>query len=294
MNQIDVLVTGGTGSIASQALRNLLAKKDLRVRAMIPDLRKAKWVADAGGEVIEGDLDHGDVVRRALDGVSTLALITPATERAGEQCARIVSLSKQAGVRKVVRLSAIKASESGPTESTRQHGVVERLIRESGMSFVFLRPNYLMQNLLNSLRMIVSQGRFYAGVGDARIGLIDARDVGDSMAAAALSDAFDGSFFELSGPKSITLSTVAAVIGSALGRKVEYVAVAPEAVRDALGCCDQDDWTTQEVVAYSKAYAKGLGDFVTNSVELLNHRPPRYIEHFAREIFAPAAMSLSG
>lgn len=294
MNHIDVLVTGDSGYVGSQTLRTLLTNKDLKVRVIVRDLAKAKWVADAGGELIEGDLEDVAILSRALKGVSTLVLITPATEHASEQCARVVRLSEQAGVRKVVRLSAIKASESGPTEHSRQHGLIERLIRESGMSFVFLRPNYLMQDLLNSLGTIVRQGKLYAGVGDARIGLVDARDVGDSMAAAALSHAFDGSVFELSGPTSVTLSTVAAVIAGAIGRRVEYVAVAPEMAGYALRWCGQDDWSAQLLVAYSWAYAKGFGDFVTNSVEFLNHRPARHIEQFAREVFAPAAMSLSG
>ena len=293
MTQIDVLVAGGFGDVARQTLRVLLAKKDVRVRALVRDLGEAKWVADAGGELIESGTEHTDILSRALRGVSTLALITPTAERAWEQCARTVRLATLSGVRKVVRLSAIKASESGPTENTRQHGVIERLIRESGMSFVLLRPNYLMQNLLNNVDSVVSQGKLYAGVGDARIGLVDARDVGDSMAVAALSDAFNGSVFELSGPKSVTLSTAAAVIGSAMGRKVEYVAVPPELVGEAVGSIDQDHRSAEEAVAYSRAYAKGLGDFVTNSVEVLNQRPPRSLEQFAREIFAPAAMRVS-
>jgi uncharacterized protein YbjT (DUF2867 family) len=293
MNRVDVLVTGGTGKVGSQTLRALLSKKELNIRALVRHLADARWIVESGGELIEGDLDNARVLSRALSGVSTVALISPPSERAAEQCARVIALSKQQGVRKIVRLSTIKASETGPTEETRQHGVTERLIRESGMNFVFLRPNYLMQNLLGSLGPIIAQGKLYAGLGDARIALIDARDVGDAMASAILTDAFDGSAFELSGPKSITLSTAAAVIGSALGRKVKYVAVAPEVAGDMLRWSGEDDWAAQLVVSYSRAYAKGFGDFVTDSVKILNQNAPRDITSFAWEVFVPAANSFS-
>ncbi|MBV8741899.1 MAG: NmrA family NAD(P)-binding protein, partial [Sinobacteraceae bacterium] len=218
-------------------------------------------------------------------------LITPASARAAEQAGSIVPIASEAGVQKIVRLSAIKASEQGPTDNTRQHGITERVIRESGMRFVFLRPNYYMQNLLASLGSIAGEGRLYAGMGAAKFALIDARDVGDAVAAAVLSDQFDGSALELSGPQSIGQSDVAAAIGSVLGRPITYVAVPPEAAGEAVRAFGFDDWTVKLIVDYSRAYASGFGDFVTDSVQLLTGNAPRDIRSFAREILMPLVRS---
>jgi uncharacterized protein YbjT (DUF2867 family) len=293
MNKIDVLVTGGTGKVGSQALKSLLATKTLKVRALVRNPAKAQWIADMGGELVEGDLDDIAAVNRAMVDVQTLVLITPAGARAAETAGKAIASAKRAGVQKIVRLSAIKASEDGPTDNSRQHGITERLIRESGMRYVFLRPNYFMQNLLGSLGSIVGEGKLYAGVGDGRIALIDTRDVGDALAAAAMSDRFDGLALELSGPKSIGHGTVAEEIGKALGRTVTYVAVPPEAAGEAVRAFGVDDWTVQVIVDYSRAYSKGFGDFVTDSLQSLTGRAPRDIGTFAREVMAPTANSMA-
>jgi uncharacterized protein YbjT (DUF2867 family) len=292
MSTIDVLVTGGTGNVGSQTLKSLLANKNLKVRALVRNPAEAQWIADLGGELVKGDLDDTAAVSRAMIDVQTLALITPAGAHASAQAGKVIALARQAGVQKVVRLSAIKASEEGPTDNTRQHAITERAIRESGMRYVFLRPNYYMQNLLGSLGSIVGEGKLYAGMGDAAIALIDARDVGDAMAAAVLSEQFDGSALELSGPESIGHSAVAAVIGKALGRNVTYVAVPPDAAGEAVRAFGLDDWTVQIIVDYSRAYSKGFGDFVTDSVQSLTGQAPRDIGTFAREIISPAAKSM--
>jgi uncharacterized protein YbjT (DUF2867 family) len=289
---IDVLVTGGTGNVGRQALKSLLGTKRLKVRALVRNPATTQWISESGGEIVEGDLDDTASVVRALRDVKTLLFISPAGARSAEQANPLVTLAKQAGVQKVVRLSAIKASEDGPTDNTRQHALTERAIRESGMRYVFLRPNYFMQNLLGSVGSIVGEGRVYAGMADAGIALIDARDVGDALAAAALTDRFDGSVQELSGPKSITHGEVAAAIGSVLGKEVAYVPLPPEAVGENLRALGVDDWTAQLIVDYSRAYARGFGDFVTDSVQQITGHAPRNIATFAAEVILPMTKSI--
>ncbi len=293
MSKIDVLVTGGTGNVGSQALKSLLSNKGLKVRALVRNPAKAQWIADLGGELVEGDLDDAAAVSRAMVGVKTLALITPSSAHAAALAGKVIVIAKQAGVEKIVRLSAIKAAEDGPTDNTRQHGITERAIRESGMRYVFLRPSYFMQNLLGSMGSIVGEGKLYAGMGDGAVALIDTRDVGDALAAAVLTDKFDGSALELSGPRSIGHSEIATAIGKTLGRNVTYVAVPPEAAGEAVRAFGLDDWTVQIIIDYSRAYAKGFGDFVTDAVASLTGQTPRDIETFAREVISPAVKSMA-
>jgi NAD(P)H dehydrogenase (quinone) len=112
------------------------------------------------------------------------------------------------------------------------------------------------------------------------------------LAAAALSDRFDGSALELSGPKSITHGEIAAAIGTALGRNVTYVPLPPEAVGEAMRALGLDDWTAQLIVDYSRAYTKGFGDFCTDSVQQLTGHEPRSIATFAAEVMLPMAKSM--
>ena len=126
-NPQSVLVTGATGSVGSDLIQNLLAKPGLRLRALVRDPAKARALADRGVELATGSFEDPASLVAAMTGIDTLALITAAGAPAADQAASAITAAKQAGVRKIVRLSAIKASADGPTDNTRQHGRTEKL-----------------------------------------------------------------------------------------------------------------------------------------------------------------------
>ena len=107
----------------------------------------------------------------------------------------------------------------------------------------------------------------YFGAGEARMGMIDTRDVADAAVAAAMSDRFDGETLELTGPDSIDYHAAAAAIGRGLGREVTYVPVPPDAVAQAVRQSGADEWGTAGIIRdYCTAYSKGWGDFTTGEV----------------------------
>jgi NAD(P)H dehydrogenase (quinone) len=283
-----VLVTGATGSVGSELARILSTTPGLRVRAMVRDIAKARPLADVGVELVAGTFEDPASLVAAMTGIDTLALITAAGAHAADQASRAIAAAKQAGVRKIVRLSAIKASVDGPTDNTRQHARTERELRESGLVYVALRPSFFMQNLVGLAASVPTDGKLYAGVGTGKVAMIDTRDVAEAMAAAVTSATYDNQALELSGPASVSFAEVAAALAAALGRPVEYIAVPPAAAGEALRKFGADDWTVQLMTDYFTAYGKGFGDFVTDLVPRMTGHPARGIEAFAREAFATA------
>jgi len=256
---------------------------------MVRDPAKLAWATSRGAQVVQGDLDDNTSIAHAMDRIQTLVLITPPGPRAAEQAGRVLDIAKQANVQRIVRLSAIKASEDGFTDNTRQHAITERDIRDSGIRHVFLRPNYFMQNLLGGLGPMLTEGVLYAGMGEGRIGLIDARDVGEALAAAVSNESFDGTALELSGSASLGHGEVAAQFAQVLGREIVYVPVPPEAAGEAVRALGLDDWTIRLITDYCLAFSGGFGDFTTDGVHALTGRQPRDIATFAREVLAPMA-----
>ena len=65
-----VLITAATGRQGGATARALLSKGDTRVRAMVRDLEtpKARALADAGAELVVGDLDDPNSLRAACSG----------------------------------------------------------------------------------------------------------------------------------------------------------------------------------------------------------------------------------
>ena len=288
-----ILVTGGTGKVGAALLAALNDRPGIRVRALVRDAAKARALAAQGTETLVGSFESTSSVEQAMLGVDTLALITTPSAQALEQATRVIALAAKAGVRKVVRLSAIGASEDGFTDNARQHGRIERTIDESGMTYVFLRPQYFMQNLLGSASSVVAEGKLYAGVAQGKIAMIDSRDVAASMEAALFCETFDGQALELTGPVSLSHDDIAAELGDALGRQVVYVPVSPEAAGEVVRALGADDWIARLIADHSRAYANGSGDFVTGNVEALTGRPPRTLRQFAREVFRPLAQNLA-
>jgi uncharacterized protein YbjT (DUF2867 family) len=282
------LVTGATGKTAELVIEQLRAK-GADVRALVRDVAKAAPLKAKGAELAQGDFDQPEALARALEGVTSVFLVTPAHQDASGMVDRFLAVAtKSPSTPRIVRLSAIKGSEHGPTDNTRTHGRADRAIQDSGLPYVILRPNYFIQNVFGSAESIMTSGMMFQGMGDGRLGFIDVRDIADVAVAVLLDHAWDRGIYELTGPASVSFHDVAREIGAALGREVKYVPVTPEQVRETILKMGWGDWAAGVMADYSAAYARGWGDFTTTFVEKISGHPARSVAQFAREVLAPA------
>ena len=283
-----IVVTGATGTIGRRVVEGLIAQKT-PVIALLRNASKGAPLEAIGARIAIGSFDDRASLVKAFTGADTLVLITASNARADEQTMSAIAAAKTADVRKIVRISALKADPNGPTDNTRQHGRTEAALKASGLEYVILRPHLFLQNLLGSLPTILGEGKVYFGVGDGRMGMVDTRDVSDAAVVAATTDMHDGATLELTGPASIDYHAVASAIGSGLGREVSYVAVPPAAAGEAMRRFGADEWTVGVVRDYCTAYSSGWGDFTTDHVERITGRAPRSVDDFVRDVLAPAA-----
>jgi uncharacterized protein YbjT (DUF2867 family) len=286
----NIVVTGATGTIGRRVVEGLIAKK-ASVVALVRDAAKGAPFESMGAKTAIGTFEDPGSLEKAFAGADTVVLITASNGGAEEQSKNALAAAKKANVRKIVRISALKADPDGPTDNTRQHGRTEAAIKASGMTYVILRPHLFLQNLFGSLSTILSQGKIYFGVGTGKMGMIDTRDAADAAIAAATTDAHDGQVLELTGPASIDYNEVAAAVGRGLGREVTYVAVPPEAAGEAVRGFGADEWTVGIIQDYCRAYAKNWGDFTTDNVQRVTGHPARSVDDFVREVLAPAAQA---
>jgi uncharacterized protein YbjT (DUF2867 family) len=289
----NIVVTGATGTIGRGVVEGLIAKK-APVVALLRDASKGTPLEAIGARLALGTFEDRASLAEAFTGADTVVLITAANARADEQAMSAITAAKNGNVRKIVRISAVKADPNGPTDNTRQHGRTEAALKASGLTYVILRPLLFLQNLLGSLPTIMAEGKVYFGVGDGRMGMVDTRDVSDAAVVAATTDVHDGATFELTGPASIDYHAVASAIGRGLGREVTYVAVPPAAAGEAMRRFGADQWTVGIIRDYCTAYSNGWGDFTTDHVERITGHAPRSVDDFVRDILAPAAQETLG
>jgi uncharacterized protein YbjT (DUF2867 family) len=203
-----------------------------------------------------------------------------------------IEAAAAAGVRRIVKLSAATAEPGSSVAFWDWHGRVEQHLMASDIASVILRPSWYMSNLLAAAEQAAGEGRLYAPAGEARIAMIDPRDVGAAAAAVLSSASHDGRTYVLTGPGAITFAQVAAELSAATDSEVEFVDVPDEGARQGMIQRGVSDFVAEQVVRSFAMLRQGAAEQVTATVESLTGSPARDFAAFAHDharLFAPAA-----
>jgi uncharacterized protein YbjT (DUF2867 family) len=284
MRDKTVLVTGATGAVSTALLGALKGRPGLKLRALVHDPAKGQALEKNGIEVVAGDLEEPDTLPGAFDGVDILFLLTPASALEPSMGSNAVTAARKAGVKHIVRNSAIKAAHDAPNRNGRLHALVEESVKASGIPWTILRPHYYMQNLLSSAGSVASDGVLNMNMGDAPVGMIDARDVG-VIAAKVIEDPgrHTGKVYTPTGPEETTMGQAAKDLSQVLGRPINYVALPQDAARQAMLGFGLPRWFVGNVVDYGTAYSEGWGDFTTNDFKEVTGQQARSFKQFATD-----------
>ena len=278
-----ILLTGATGTVG-RALTHRLIQDRVPVRLFVRTPEKAASYESATVEIVEGDLSDKASIERALEGVETLFLLTnPGPEQVALQ-RNAVEAAQEAGVQHIVKVSALGAHPDARIALGRWHSETEQHIRDTDLAYTFLQPHSFMQNLLASAPLIQAQGQFYGVAGDARMSLVDARDVA-AVAARVLEAPGDhvGETYVITGPEGITYAEAAEQLGEARGEPVTYVNVPPEAYRQGLVDAGLPTWLADDLTALGTYFATGKAAEVSPVVEDLTGAPGRSFRQFAHD-----------
>ena len=290
MGEKTVLVTGATGTVSTALLGALKGKPGLKLRALVRDPAgaKAQALEKDGVEVVAGDLEEPDTLTEAFEGIDIMWLLTPASALEPSMGSNAVTAARKAKVGHIVRNSAIKAGHDAPNRNGRLHALVEESVKVSGIPWTILRPHYYMQNLLSSAGSVASDGMLYMNMGQGRVGMIDARDVGVFGAKIIESpERHAGKTYNPTGPAVTTMAEAADTLGQILGKRVNYIALPPEAAQQAMIGLGLSRWFVGNVVDYGRVYSDGWGDFVTSDFRDVTGQEARSFRQFAMD-FAPA------
>jgi uncharacterized protein YbjT (DUF2867 family) len=273
-----ILVTTA-GKVGAEAAR-LLAARGEPVRVLVRDPEKATALAEAGAEIIQGDLEVPATIDRAMQGVSAVVLVSPAIPA---QELNVVASAVRAGAGHVVKITS-KASADSPIARRRGQAEIERGLIASGLGYTLLRNNAYMQNFLMSAPSIAKTSSFGSAAGDGRVGMIDARDVAAVAAQiAAAPGPHAGKTYWPTGPEAITFAGAAAALSKLLGRPVTFQPLTVEEQTQAMvdiGLPESLAAMNAQAVAL---FADGDADYVTDDVRSITGRPARTFGQFAAD-----------
>ncbi len=213
-----ILVTGATGNVGSAIVAQLAAAGH-PVRALTRDPTRAR-VPD-GAQVVAGDLERPETLANALAGVRAAHLLLPR-----DHGQAFVTAAVEAGVERIVVLSSSAADYHNPENAIcRAHQAGERVVRDSGLAWTFLRPGGFASNALAWAPGIRAANLVRAPFVDTSSALIDPRDIAAVGVAALTQDGHAGKVHTLTGPKAYTVREQVAAIGAAIGREIRLEAL---------------------------------------------------------------------
>ncbi len=276
-----ILVTGGTGTIGRSLLEEL-SRRGERTKAL--SRNPPTDLALPGIEWIQGDLSEPRGAATHFEGVDRFFLLTGNGEELVRLQKNAIELAADAGVSRIVKLSALGATDHSNSVIGVWHWVVEETLRDSGVPWTILRPHVFMQNILDQRESIRTVGVVRSPAGDAEIPMVDTRDVAAVAAVVLTEKGHEGKRYTLTGPQPISWNGVAATLTRVLDRPVEHRAESEPEAFLRLHEAGLPAWHIGAQLALAEYQRRGGGtDIVTDAVERITGTPARSFEEFARD-----------
>jgi uncharacterized protein YbjT (DUF2867 family) len=219
-----ILVTGATGNIGSALVKELHARGAGPLRGLTRD--RARVSFPDGVEAVEGDFADADSLKRALDGVRSMFLVS----RLGPD-ADVLHAARRAGVEHVVLVSSITVQSHPHLGPAAENFAVEQLLETSGMDWTILRPTQFASNTLLWAAAIRGHQPVQAPFADIGLPTIHPADIASVARVALTEPGHRGQRYALTGPERVTARQQVAMLAAELGREIEFAEISREQAR---------------------------------------------------------------
>ncbi|MEV6588173.1 NAD(P)H-binding protein [Streptomyces acidicola] len=216
-----ILVTGATGNIGRALLQELHACGAGPLRGVTRDAARASF--PEGVEASEGDFADVASLEPALEGVRSLFLVS----RIGSD-ADILDAARHAGVEHVVLVSSITVQTHPHLGPARENMAVERLLKDSGMTWTVLRPTQFASNALWWAPSIRERRTVRVPYADVGLPTIHPADIAAVAGVALTESGHQGQTYALTGPERVTARRQVEAIAGVLGREVPFAEISRE------------------------------------------------------------------
>lgn len=302
-----IVITGASGQYGRMATDKLIAMgrgADLILITRTPE--KLKDRAAAGCHVRYGDFDKPETLSAAVRDADVMLLIsgTRVGARIPQHKAAIDAAAGNS-VRRIVYTSFVNVEPSNPAIVALDHRETERMIRESGCAYTFLRDaHYADAMILNAGPGFIAAGEWRTSSRGGREAMVWREDCVDCAVAVLTQDGHENRAYPITGPALENFAEIAAMLSEAAGKDVRLVETDDEGMYahfDALGIPREpvDDqsvagipWNSDDMVSFERAIREGALAICTDDVQRLTGRPARSVREMIarnRDVLRSAA-----
>jgi uncharacterized protein YbjT (DUF2867 family) len=272
------LVTGATGNVGSEVVRQLLAKGQ-KVRVFTRDAAKVAQWGDRV-EVAIGDFADTESFARAIAGVDGAFLMNGVLD--GGVFRRMIAAAKAAENPRIVFLSTLFA-EAPDSPIGQFHKDKEDVIRASGLTGRFVRAGAFMTNAYQWLGSIQAEGTVYNAMGTGRVAPVAAEDIA-SVVVYALTDAnHSQEVFEVTGGELLTVREQVKILSEVAHRPLRCVDIPVETAVENLVRIGTPPPVAAAVAKSFEAIRDGRVAVVKDTVRQVAGRSPRTFASWAQE-----------
>ncbi len=289
-----VLITSATGRIGKELIARLSADRSFIIRAATFSSGNEDALRKLGAdEIVHFDLNDSSTWNAALEEVDVVysASLDPMLEGHLAFSKALGERAKQ--IQHVVRVSCMgadtnTASYDPEKHSSRQGAGIplmlqhywwgEKALIDAGLNVTVLRNNFFMNHLLKTdLDTIANEGWFSNPLGNARNSFVATRDIAEAAAVVLTEgpEKHGDKFYDITGPEPQTMAEIAADLGRAMGKAIEYRPQSFEDFENDFGS------TRAEFFEYltNGFYCRTSPDFYN----LCGHKPTAYYDYLTTE-----------
>lgn len=236
-----ILVTGAIGLQGGAAASHLVSYGH-HVRILDGDPERAKGPGDPNLEVVHHERGDREGLKRALDGMEGVFLITPSDEDPEKEFSHgkaWIDACAEQRIDHIVYSSVCGANKkTGVPHFESKHRVEEHL-KESGISWTILRPVWFMEHFGSWYRPSIEKGVLSTPIrADRHLRMVSVDDVGRVAAEAFTKPMkFVGRELDIAGDK-LTMTEIAEEISRVLSHSVRYEQIPGDRAENAVG----HDW----------------------------------------------------
>lgn len=275
-----IFLTGASGTFGHHVASELI-KQNMPFRAAAQSVEAIYEKLGNQVEAVAFDWNQPQTIPQLLKGIQVVYLISPPfTYDFHRQAAPLLEEAKRQGVQHIVLTTGL-FTEGRPDNLFYK---TEELVKQSGIDYTLIRPDFLFQNFINYDLQAVQGGALYLPSGDGKAAYVDVRDVA-ALSAQVLAQPQEhaGKSYAATGPQALSHREMAAVFTTILGRTVQHIDPSIAEYTQTLRGYGVPDLVSGFMAMLYTTMKDGEWSKLSHDVETVTGQPARSLAEFVEE-----------